>query len=57
MQAIGRLLGLGNADELPSLTVQSDNAVFVPGVGTEIILPGDGDIVHGSICIDGQQGH
>ena len=47
MQAIGRLLGLGNADELPSLTVQSDSAVFVPGVGTEIILPGDGDIVHG----------
>ncbi|MDX1927405.1 MAG: VWA domain-containing protein, partial [Pirellulaceae bacterium] len=47
MQAIGRLLGLGNADELPSLTIQSDNAVFVPGVGTEIILPGDGDIVHG----------
>ncbi len=47
MQAIGRLLGLGNADELPSLTIQSDNAVFVPGIGTEIILPGDGDIVHG----------
>lgn len=47
MQAIGRLLGMGNADELPSLTIQSDSAVFVPGVGTEIILPGDGDIVHG----------
>ena len=47
MQAIGRLLGLGNADELASLTIQSDSAVFVPGVGTEIVLPGDGDIVHG----------
>ena len=47
MQAIGRLLGMGNADELPSLTIQTDSAVFVPGVGTEIILPGDGDIVHG----------
>lgn len=47
MQAIGRLLGMGNADELPALTIQSDNAVLVPGVGTEIILPGDGDIVHG----------
>ena len=47
MQAIGRLIGLGNADELASLTIQSDGSVFVPGVGTEIILPGDGDIVHG----------
>lgn len=47
MQAIGRLLGLGLADEAASLTIQAFNAAFAPGVGTEIILPGDADIVHG----------
>lgn len=47
MQAVGRLLGLGLADEVAQLTIQSFDAVFAPGVGTEIVLPGDADIVHG----------
>ncbi len=47
MQGIGQLLGLGTADEVAQLTIQSFNAVFAPGVGTEIVLPGDADIVHG----------
>ncbi|MCR9293841.1 MAG: PPC domain-containing protein, partial [bacterium] len=47
MQAVGRLLGLGLADEAGRLTIQSFEAAFAPGVGTEIILPGDADIVHG----------
>ncbi len=47
MQGIGRLLGLGLADEVAQLTIQTFNAVFAPGVGTEIVLPGDADIVHG----------
>ncbi|MFK7736414.1 MAG: GEVED domain-containing protein [Pirellulaceae bacterium] len=47
MQAVGRLLGLGLADEAGDLTIQSFDAAFAPGVGTEIILPGDTDIVHG----------
>jgi GEVED domain/Dockerin type I domain/Bacterial pre-peptidase C-terminal domain len=47
MQGIGRLLGLGLSDEVAQLTIQSANAIFAPGVGTEIVLPGDADIVHG----------
>lgn len=47
MQAVGRLLGLGLADEVAPLTVQSFDSAFAPGVGTEIVLPGDADIVHG----------
>ncbi len=47
MQAVGRLLGLGLADEVAQLTLQTFNSVFAPGVGTEIVLPGDADIVHG----------
>ncbi len=47
MQGIGRLLGLGLSDEVAQLTIQSFNAIFAPGVGTEIVLPGDADIVHG----------
>lgn len=47
MQGIGRLLGLELADEVAQLTIQSFNAVFAPGVGTEIVLPGDADIIHG----------
>ncbi|MCA9158727.1 MAG: DVUA0089 family protein, partial [Planctomycetales bacterium] len=48
MQGIGRLLGLGLADEVAQLTIQSFDAAFVtPGVGTELVLPGDADIVHG----------
>lgn len=47
MQAVGRLLGLGLNDEAGDGTIQAFDAVFAPGVGTEIILPGDADIVHG----------
>lgn len=47
MQAVGKLLGLGDADELEQMTIQSFASVFAPGVGTEIVLPGDADIVHG----------
>ncbi len=48
MQAVGRLLGLGQADEVAQLTIQSfDSAFLAPGVGTELVLPGDADIVHG----------
>ncbi|HBE67622.1 MAG TPA: hypothetical protein DDW52_05675, partial [Planctomycetaceae bacterium] len=47
MQAVGKLLGLGDADELSQMTIQSFASVFAPGVGTEIVLPGDADIVHG----------
>ena len=47
MQGIGRLIGLGLSDEVAQLTIQSFNAVFAPGVGTEIVLPGDADIIHG----------
>ncbi len=47
MQAIGKLLGLGDADELEQMTIQSFASVFAPGVGTEIVMPGDADIVHG----------
>lgn len=47
MQAIGKLLGLGDADELDQITIQSFASIFAPGVGTEIVLPGDADIVHG----------
>ncbi|MEZ6136943.1 MAG: hypothetical protein R3C53_18770 [Pirellulaceae bacterium] len=47
MQAIGRLLGLGLSDEVTGLSIQAFRSAFAPGVGTEIILPGDSDIVHG----------
>ncbi len=48
MQGIGRLLGLGLADEVAQLTVQSfDGAFLTPGVGSEIVFPGNADIVHG----------
>lgn len=48
MQGVGRLLGLGLADEVAQLTIQSfDSAFITPGVGTELVLPGDADIVHG----------
>ncbi len=47
MQAVGRLLGLGLADEVEGFTVQSFDSAFVPGVGSDITLPGDVDIVHG----------
>lgn len=47
MQGVGRLLGLGLADEVAQLTIQSFDSVFAPGVGTETVLPGDADILHG----------
>ncbi|MEZ6075713.1 MAG: hypothetical protein R3C56_08555 [Pirellulaceae bacterium] len=48
MQGIGQLLGLGQNDEAAQLTIQSFDSAFVtPGVGTELVLPGDADIVHG----------
>ncbi len=47
MQGIGNVLGLGNSDDLAGFTTQAFNSVFAPGVGTEIVLPGDADIVHG----------
>lgn len=47
MQAVGRLLGLGLADEVAPLTIQAFDSIIAPGVGTEIVLPGDADIVHG----------
>ncbi|MEO8268943.1 MAG: hypothetical protein ABI557_04425, partial [Aureliella sp.] len=48
MQGIGRLLGLGQNDEAAQLVIQSfDSAFIAPGVGSEIVLPGDADIVHG----------
>lgn len=47
MQAVGRLLGLGMADEVEGFTVMSYSGAVIPGVGTDIVLPGDVDIVHG----------
>ncbi len=47
MQGIGNLLGLGNTDDLAGFTTQAFNAVVAPGVSTEIVLPGDAEIVHG----------
>lgn len=47
MQGIGNLLGLGGTDDLAGFTTQKFTSVFAPGVGTEIVLPGDADIVHG----------
>ncbi len=47
MQGIGLLLGLGRADELPNLTVQSSQPITNPGIDTEMVFPGNHDIVHG----------
>lgn len=47
MQGIGNLLGLGNTDDLAGFTTQAFRSVLAPGVGTEIVLPGDAEIVHG----------
>jgi hypothetical protein len=47
MQAIGRLIGLNYADEVEGFTVMAFNSPFVPGVGTDITLPGQMDIVRG----------
>lgn len=47
MQAVGRMLGLGLADEVQGFTVMAFGSPFVPGVGNDIVLPGNVDIVHG----------
>ncbi|MDZ4849321.1 MAG: dockerin type I domain-containing protein [Pirellulaceae bacterium] len=46
-RGIGNLLGLGTADEVPGLTVQSNNPVIGPGIDTELVFPGNADIVYG----------
>ena len=46
-RGIGNLLGLGSADELPGLTVQSNTQPVNPGIDTELVFPGNADIVHG----------
>ncbi len=48
MQGIGVLLGrLGSSEELPNLTVQSNQPINQPGIATEMVFPGNADIVHG----------
>ena len=47
MQGIGVQLGLGRAEELPQLTIQSSQPVINPGIDTEMVFPGNQDIVHG----------
>jgi GEVED domain/Dockerin type I domain/Bacterial pre-peptidase C-terminal domain len=47
MQGIGTLLGLGQAEELPNLTTQSNQPIQNPGIDTEMVFPGNHDIVHG----------
>jgi hypothetical protein len=47
MRGIGNLLGLGFADEVPGLTVQSNNQPVNPGIDTELVFPGNADIVYG----------
>jgi len=46
-RGIGNLLGLGTADEVPGLTVQSNIPPTNPGIDTELVYPGDADIVYG----------
>ena len=46
-QGIGNLLGLGGTDDLEGFTTQAFSSVLAPGIGTEIVLPGDAEIVHG----------
>ncbi len=47
MRGIGNLLGLGFADEIPGLTVQSNVQPINPGIDTELVFPGNADIVYG----------
>ncbi len=49
MRGIGVLLGLGNADELPQLTVQSNVPATDPSI--ERVFPGNADIVHGQYVL------
>jgi len=46
MHEIGKLLGLGDAYELPPLTIMGSAGETVP-TPAEVVAPGDGDIVHG----------
>ncbi len=46
-RGIGTLLGLGTADEIPGLTVQSNTPPTNPGIDTELVFPGDADLVYG----------
>lgn len=46
-QGIGNLLGMGGTDDLEGFTTQAFDSILAPGVGTEIVLPGDAEIVHG----------
>ena len=46
-QGIGNLLGMGGTDDLDGFTTQAFSSILAPGVGTEIVLPGDAEIVHG----------
>ena len=48
MRGIGVLLGLGNADELPQFTVQSNLAI---STGAEAVFPGNADIIHGQFIL------
>ncbi len=53
MQGIGVLLGLGSSEELPNLTVQSNQPINQPGIATEMVFPGNADIVFmDNSCID-----
>ena len=49
MRGIGVLLGMGNADELPQLTVQSNVPATDPNI--ERVFPGSADIVHGQYVL------
>ncbi len=50
MRGIGNLLGLGFADEIPGLTVQSNVPPTNPGIDTELVFPGNADIVYGQFA-------
>lgn len=47
MRGIGVLLGLGNADELPPFTVQSNLISLTP----EAVFPGNADVIHGQFAL------
>ncbi|RMF42331.1 MAG: VWA domain-containing protein, partial [Planctomycetota bacterium] len=47
MQAVGRLLGIGLNEESADFNIQKSSSIVAPGVGSEIVLPGDADILHG----------
>ncbi len=49
MRGIGVVLGLGNADELPQATVQSNATITDPNV--EKVFPGVADIIHGQFVL------